>query len=102
MNTALDNLQPYPFEKLRALPGFVAARALQEGSLLRLLPGHRLHVREVFVLYSSRRYLDAKIRTWVDFLRERLPLAFERDRAILDDRRYWAESPTGVARETAT
>ena len=33
------------------LPGFVAARALQEGSLLRLLPGHRLHVREVFVLY---------------------------------------------------
>ncbi|MFO6268940.1 hypothetical protein, partial [Pseudomonas aeruginosa] len=21
---------------------------------------------------------------------------------ILDDRRYWAESPTGVARETAT
>ena len=84
------------------LPGFVAARALQEGSLLRLLPGHRLHVREVFVLYSSRRYLDAKIRTWVDFLRERLPLAFERDRAILDDRRYWAESPTGVARETAT
>ncbi len=55
------------------LPGFVAARALQEGSLLRLLPGHRLHVREVFVLYSSRRYLDAKIRTWVDFLRERLP-----------------------------
>ncbi|VFT05193.1 putative outer membrane protein [Pseudomonas aeruginosa] len=38
------------------LPGFVAARALQEGSLLRLLPGHRLHVREVFVLYSSRRY----------------------------------------------
>ncbi|MCB2551621.1 hypothetical protein KQ767_16315, partial [Listeria monocytogenes] len=66
------------------------------------LPGHRLHVREVFVLYSSRRYLDAKIRTWVDFLRERLPLAFERDRAILDDRRDWAESPTGVARETAT
>ncbi|MGV8577118.1 LysR family transcriptional regulator, partial [Pseudomonas aeruginosa] len=50
----------------------------------------------------SRRYLDAKIRTWVDFLRERLPLAFERDRAILDDRRYWAESPTGVACETAT
>lgn len=69
---------------------------------MRLLPGHRLHVREVFVLYSPRHYLDAKIRTWVDFLRERPPLAFERDRAILDDRRYWAESPTGVAHETAT
>lgn len=55
------------------LPGFVAARALQEGSLLRLLPGHRLHVREVFVLYSSRRYLDAKIRTWVDFLGNACP-----------------------------
>ncbi|MFO6311927.1 hypothetical protein ACLBV4_22870, partial [Pseudomonas aeruginosa] len=24
------------------------------------------------------------------------------DRAIPHDRRYWAESPTGVARETAT
>ncbi|MGC3520012.1 LysR family transcriptional regulator, partial [Pseudomonas aeruginosa] len=58
--------------------------------------------REVFVLYSSRRNLDAKFRTWVVFLRERLPLAFEHDRAIHDDRRYRAESPTGVARETAT
>ncbi|MFO6061677.1 hypothetical protein, partial [Pseudomonas aeruginosa] len=27
---------------------------------------------------------------------------FERDRATADDRRNWAESPTGVARETAT
>ncbi|MBG7371140.1 LysR family transcriptional regulator [Pseudomonas aeruginosa] len=72
------------------LPGFVAARALQDGRLLRVLPDYRLLPREVFALYPSRRYLDAKIRTWIDFLRERLPLALERDRAILDDRRHWA------------
>jgi len=27
----------------------------------------------VYALYPSRQYLDAKIRTWVEFLREALP-----------------------------
>ncbi|SDJ33225.1 transcriptional regulator, LysR family [Pseudomonas delhiensis] len=72
------------------LPSFVAARALREGRLLRVLPEWRLHTREVFALYSSRRFLDAKIRTWVDFLKQRLPQAFARDQAVLDDPRYWA------------
>ncbi|QEY72047.1 LysR family transcriptional regulator [Pseudomonas denitrificans (nom. rej.)] len=72
------------------LPGFVAARALREGRLLRVLPEQRLHGREVFALYSSRRFLDAKIRTWVDFLKQRLPQAFASDQAVLADPRYWA------------
>ena len=57
---------PRPGSASACCPASSPPRALQEGSLLRLLPGHRPHVREVFVLYSSRRYLDAKIRTWVD------------------------------------
>ncbi|KRV78263.1 MULTISPECIES: LysR family transcriptional regulator [Pseudomonas] len=72
------------------LPGFVAARALREGRLLRVLPQLRLHGRDVFALYSSRRFLDAKIRTWVEFLKAQLPQAFASDLAVLDDPRYWA------------
>ncbi|WP_205298063.1 LysR family transcriptional regulator [Pantoea sp. Cy-639] len=72
------------------LPSFVAAKALSEGRLLRLLPEQELHPREVYALYSSRRFLDAKIRTWVEHLKAHLPRAFERDRIVLADPRYWA------------
>lgn len=37
----------------------------------------------VYALYPSRRYLDAKIRTWVDFLREALPAMLDADEALL-------------------
>ncbi|MFJ4192502.1 LysR family transcriptional regulator [Pseudomonas sp. NPDC089534] len=72
------------------LPSFVAAKALSEGRLLRLMPTHQLHPREVYALYSSRRFLDAKIRTWVEHLKAHLPRAFERDRLTLENPRYWA------------
>ncbi|WP_336335215.1 LysR family transcriptional regulator [Pseudomonas putida] len=80
------------------LPSFVAAKALSEGRLLRLMPDRQLHPREVYALYSSRRFLDAKIRTWVEHLKAHLPPAFERDRLTLDDPRYWAthERPQGT------
>ena len=72
------------------LPNFVAARALREGSLVRLLPAWRLHERNIYALYSSRRFLDAKIKTWVEFLKAELPLVLERDSADLDNPAYWA------------
>ncbi|MCE1116775.1 MULTISPECIES: LysR family transcriptional regulator [Pseudomonas] len=75
------------------LPSFVAAKALGEGRLLRVMPQLRLHPREVYALYSSRRFLDAKIRTWVDYLKAHLPGAFERDQGVLDDPRCWASPP---------
>ena len=73
------------------LPGFVAAKAMSEGRLLRVLADRRLHLREVYALYSSRRFLDAKIRTWVDYLKGHLPRAFERDEVVLDDPQYGAQ-----------
>ena len=55
------------------LPFFSAHPALQDGSLVRLLPGYRLRERNIFAVYPSRRFLDAKVRTWVECLREQLP-----------------------------
>ena len=56
------------------LPFFSAHPALREGSLVRLLPDYRLRERTIFAVYPSRRFLDAKVRTWVECLRAQLPL----------------------------
>jgi DNA-binding transcriptional LysR family regulator len=37
----------------------------------------------IYALYPSRQYLDAKIRTWVDFLRDELPATLQADEAAL-------------------
>lgn len=56
------------------LPFFSAAPALRDGSLVRLLPAYRLRERSIFAVYPSRRFLDAKVRTWVAFLQAHLPV----------------------------
>lgn len=38
-----------------------------------------------FSLYPSRQYLDAKIRTWVEFLREALPSTLAADAESLKE-----------------
>lgn len=72
------------------LPNFVAAHAMRDGSLVRLLPAWQLHERSLYALYSSRRFLDAKIRTWIEFLKSELPRILARDSADLDNPAYWA------------
>ncbi|MBF6949408.1 LysR family transcriptional regulator, partial [Acinetobacter baumannii] len=63
---------------------------LRRRSLVRVLPRHSLHVRQIYALYPSRRFLDAKIRTWVEFLKAELPRVFEDDEAALNDPVNWA------------
>ncbi|SFU09408.1 LysR family transcriptional regulator [Paraburkholderia aspalathi] len=60
-----------------ALPG------LRDGTLVRLLPEFRLQELNVYVLYPSRQYVDAKIKTWVDLLREDLPASMRADEAAV-------------------
>ena len=72
------------------LPDLVAAKALQQGTLVRVLPQHRLHERSLYALYPSRRYLDAKVRTWIEFLKEELPKAMRSHQAILENALFWA------------
>ncbi|WP_244901221.1 LysR substrate-binding domain-containing protein, partial [Pseudomonas luteola] len=50
-----------------------AIEGLRDGSLVRVLPQYQLQQLNVYALYPSRQYLDAKIKTFVAFLRERLP-----------------------------
>ncbi|WP_043204051.1 LysR family transcriptional regulator [Paraburkholderia acidipaludis] len=65
------------------LPVPVALPGLADGSLVRVLPRHWLEGLNIYALYASRRYLDAKIRTFVDFLRERVPRMLAEQEAAL-------------------
>lgn len=73
------------------LPSYVASKLLREGSLIRVLPQYRIHERSVFATYSSRRYLDAKIKTWVELLKAHLPKIFESHLSIVDSPKYWVD-----------
>jgi DNA-binding transcriptional LysR family regulator len=55
------------------LPIPTALQGMRDGSLVQVLPHTRLKPNNVYALYASRQYLDAKIRTLVEFLREAVP-----------------------------
>ncbi|HBP4866880.1 TPA: LysR family transcriptional regulator [Pseudomonas aeruginosa] len=65
------------------LPVYSAIEDLGKGTLVRVLPQHRLQQLNVYALYPSRQYLDAKIKTWVEYLKESLPGLLQRDEAAL-------------------
>lgn len=65
------------------LPTSSALPHLRAGTLVRVFPEHTMQDLQIFALYPSRKYLDAKIRTWVEFLREELPSALLLDGASL-------------------
>ncbi|ANB77522.1 LysR family transcriptional regulator [Paraburkholderia phytofirmans] len=65
------------------LPLYAAVHGLRDGTLVRVLPHHTLQNMNIYALYPSRRFLDAKTRTWVDFLRTYLPEVIARDKALL-------------------
>lgn len=71
------------------LPYYSATQAIEQGRLCRLLAPHRLRQREIYAIYPSRHYLDAKVRTWLDFLKEQLPVLFQTHEQVADDPRYW-------------
>jgi DNA-binding transcriptional LysR family regulator len=61
------------------LPFYSAASGLRSGALVRILPEYTTQHTNVYALYPSRQYLDAKIRTWVEFLRDELPAMFNHE-----------------------
>jgi DNA-binding transcriptional LysR family regulator len=66
-----------------ALPTPAALPALRNGTLVRLLPQYRTQKLKIYAMYASRQYLDAKIKTWVEFLRESIPQFLDADEAAL-------------------
>jgi DNA-binding transcriptional LysR family regulator len=65
------------------LPLYAAAEGLRNGTLVRVLPDHTLQNMNIYALYPSRKFIDAKTRTWVDFLRTHLPEVIARDQTLL-------------------
>jgi DNA-binding transcriptional LysR family regulator len=55
------------------VPIYSAVSGLKDGHLAWILPAYRSQQMKLYALYVSRQYIDAKIRTWVDFLRENIP-----------------------------
>ncbi|MGF7000716.1 LysR family transcriptional regulator [Paraburkholderia sp. GAS32] len=65
------------------VPIYSAISGLRSGQLVRILPEYTSQEMNLYALYPSRRYLDAKIRTWVEFLRDQLPPTLAADHAEL-------------------
>jgi DNA-binding transcriptional LysR family regulator len=51
---------------------FIVARDLAEGGLVELLPQHGGTSRPFILLYPHARHLSLRVRTFVDFLTEKL------------------------------
>lgn len=52
------------------LPTFIVASDLQDGRLQEILPDFSRSEISIYAVFPSRRYLSAKVRTFVDFLSE--------------------------------
>ncbi|WP_213941292.1 LysR family transcriptional regulator [Pseudomonas sp. dw_612] len=50
-----------------------AVEGLRAGTLMRVLPEYHLEELNLFAIYPSRKFVDAKIRTWVEFLKDYIP-----------------------------
>ncbi|MEM6996867.1 MAG: LysR family transcriptional regulator [Myxococcota bacterium] len=54
------------------LPAFVCCEALRSGALVRVLPNWSSATRWLHALYPSRKHVTAALRTFLDFMAERL------------------------------
>ena len=77
------------------LPAGVALPGLASGELVRVLHGYEVQPVVVHALYHSRRFVDAKIRTWISFLREDLSATLAADRQAVA--RIEGNAPIGTS-----
>jgi DNA-binding transcriptional LysR family regulator len=57
---------------LAYLPEWIVAVDLRAGTLVHVLPEYRLFSPRVYAVYTSRKYMTPKVRTFIDFLSESL------------------------------
>ncbi|WP_343654326.1 LysR family transcriptional regulator [Paraburkholderia caribensis] len=67
-----------------ALPVYAALEGFADGSLVRVLPRFTLRKLNIYALHPSGRYTDARIRTWIEFLRKYFPVITARDSELLE------------------
>ena len=53
---------------LAFLPKWLVADDIASGRLEQVMPGHIMFVGKLFAVYPSRKYLSAKVRTFIDFV----------------------------------
>jgi DNA-binding transcriptional LysR family regulator len=80
---------------LAMVPIYSAIEGIRRGEFERVLPDYVAHERSVFALYSSRKYLDAKIRTWLDFLRDEIPATLAPEKLELRKLTHGAATESG-------
>lgn len=59
-------------EIITELPPFMAAKAIREGKLISLMPGHPMPEQQVNLVYPSHRYPSAIVRVYLDFCQSRI------------------------------
>lgn len=64
-----------------------AVEGLRAGTLVRVLPEYRLEELNLFAIYPSRKFVDAKTKTWVDFLKLSIPELLASDEQIAGARK---------------
>lgn len=60
-----------------------AVDGLRAGTLVRVLPEYRLEELNLFAIYPSRKFVDAKIKTWVEFLKQSIPQLLASDEDLV-------------------
>lgn len=70
---------------IAALPLYSAVDMLRRGELVRVLPEYRLQDLNIHALYPSRQYLDAKVKTWVELLRQAIPEWIATDEQLVQE-----------------
>jgi DNA-binding transcriptional LysR family regulator len=61
---------------------------IREGRLVRVLPEYRLQKLNVYAVYPSRQYIDAKVTTFLEHLRLTLPSALEHEEKEIERLTY--------------
>ncbi len=61
------------------IPIYSAIGGLRNGELAWILPEYKSQQMGVYAMYPSRQYVDAKIRTWVDYLKSTMPAIMATD-----------------------
>ncbi|MNP60109.1 LysR substrate binding domain protein [compost metagenome] len=61
-----------------------AVDGLKAGTLVRVLPDYHFEELNLFAIYPSRKFVDAKIKTWVEFLKNLIPDLLASDEQIVN------------------
>ncbi|WP_082855310.1 LysR family transcriptional regulator [Paraburkholderia phytofirmans] len=65
------------------IPVYSAIDGLRSGKLVWIMPEYTSQEMNLYALYPSHQYLDPKVRTWVELLRDELPVTLAADQAEL-------------------